>query len=67
MLISLNRIYVNYIMNPYIINIDRTKPIGKLIDQYGECQYNNGFLIGFLCGFSICALCCVILHKKYVN
>lgn len=38
-------------MEPYIKTIDTTKTIGKLIYEYGEIKYRNGFLLGFIFGF----------------
>ncbi len=37
-------------MIPYIVNIDRTNPIGKIIGDYGDYQYNKGFIIGHITG-----------------
>ena len=50
-------------MNPYIRNIDRTNPIGDLIAEYGENQWNIEFYMGFIYGLSIGTICCVILLK----
>ena len=40
-------------MKPYIINIDRTNTIGKMIWEYGEYEWKKGFLIGNISGFCV--------------
>lgn len=45
-------------MIPFIISIDKTKPIGKLIADYGDYQWNNGFIVGFISG----AACCLLFY-----
>jgi hypothetical protein len=37
-------------MEPYIKSVDNTKSLGKLVFDYGEIKYRNGFLLGFLTG-----------------
>lgn len=51
-------------MNHYIIDIDRSTPIGQFIGEYGDYKWNNGFLVGFVSGFSIGAFLMVNLIKK---
>jgi len=29
-------------MKPYIINVDRANPIGEIVGNYGEHQWNQG-------------------------
>lgn len=51
-------------MGAYIRSIDRTNPIGNLVAEYAEDRWRNGFLYGFVCGFSIGLVCCIMIHKK---
>ena len=37
-------------MIPFIKNIDTTKPIGKLIIDYADKKYYEGFFTGFTAG-----------------
>jgi hypothetical protein len=40
-------------MKPYIINVDRTTPIGEAVGDYGDYQWAKGFLIGHISGFCV--------------
>ena len=51
-------------MKLYITDIDRTTPIGKVLGDYGDYQWNNGFLVGCFSGFCICSIYTVIIYKK---
>ena len=37
-------------MTPYIINVDRTTPIGEIVGEYGDNQWKKGFMIGVCVG-----------------
>jgi hypothetical protein len=37
-------------MKPYILDVDRTTPIGEMVEEYGEYQWKKGFVIGHLSG-----------------
>lgn len=39
-------------MEPYIQSIDSTKSLGKLLNDYVERRYWNGFLLGFISGIA---------------
>jgi len=52
-------------MKPYIINIDRTNPIGKIVADYSENQWTKGFLIGHISGLCLGGIIAwIILSKK---
>ena len=51
-------------MKYYTIDIDRNTPIGQFIGDYGNYKWNNGFLFGFVSGFSVGAFLMVNLMKK---
>ena len=40
-------------MKPYIIDVDRTTPIGEMVEEYGVYQWQKGFVIGHLSGFCL--------------
>ena len=40
-------------MKPYIMNIDRTNPVGKIVGEYGDYQWNKGFMMGHLSGLCV--------------
>jgi hypothetical protein len=40
-------------MKPYITGIDRTNPIGKIVGDYGEYQWNKGFMTGIFTGICV--------------
>jgi hypothetical protein len=40
-------------MNPYILNVDRKKPIGAIVGEYGDNQWNKGFMIGNIVGLCV--------------
>ena len=40
-------------MKPYIINIDKTNTIGKMISKYSEDQFKKGFIIGHISGLCL--------------
>jgi len=55
-------------MNPYILNIDRTKPIGKIVGDYSDYQWNKGFIIGHISGLCLGGIIVwIILSKKFNN
>jgi len=52
-------------MNPYISDVDRTYPIGKIVGDYGDNQWNKGFIIGHISGLCLGGLIVwTILSKK---
>jgi len=51
-------------MKPYIIDIDTTNPIGKIIKEYGEYEWTKGFLMGHLSGLCVGSLFVWILLSK---
>jgi hypothetical protein len=40
-------------MKPYIINVDRTNPLGEIVGNYGDYQWNQGFIMGHLSGLCV--------------
>jgi hypothetical protein len=55
-------------MKPYITSIDRTNPIGNIIGDYGEYQFNKGFMIGHISGICVGAIIVwAILSKKVLK
>jgi hypothetical protein len=40
-------------MKPYIISVDRTNSMGKIIGEFGDDRWNNGFIRGFIYGLCI--------------
>jgi len=40
-------------MKPYILNVDRNYPIGEIVGEYGDHQWNKGFAIGLVSGLCI--------------
>jgi hypothetical protein len=40
-------------MKPYIIDIDRTMPVGEAVGNYGDYQWAKGFLIGHISGLCL--------------
>jgi len=40
-------------MKPYITGVDRTNPIGKIVGDYGEDQWNKGFMTGIFVGLCV--------------
>ena len=52
-------------MNPYIMNADRANPIGKMVAEYGDNQWNKGFIIGHISGLCVGGIIAwIILSKK---
>ena len=52
-------------MNPYLINVDRTTPIGKIVGEYGDNQWNKGFMFGHISGLCVGGIIVwIILSKK---
>ena len=52
-------------MKPFIINVDRTNPIGEIVGEYGEDQWKKGFMMGHISGLCVGAiLVWAILSKK---
>ena len=52
-------------MKPFIINVDRTNPIGEIVADYGDYQWNKGFTIGFISGLCLGGIIFwAILSKK---
>ena len=51
-------------MKPYIINVDRTNPIGEMVGNYGEVQWTKGFIIGHVSGLCVGGLLVWILLSK---
>jgi len=52
-------------MIPYIINVDRTNPIGEIVGDYGDHQWNKGFMIGYISGLCIGGIIVwTVLSKK---
>ena len=51
-------------MNPYILSIDRTKPIGKIVGDYGDYEWNKGFMIGHISGFCLGGIIVWIILTK---
>lgn len=45
---------------PYIVNVDRTNPIGKLVAEYGDSLYWRGFGHGFLSGAFVLLSACFL-------
>ena len=37
-------------MRPYIINVDRTTPMGMIVGEYGDNQWKKGFISGVCIG-----------------
>jgi hypothetical protein len=52
-------------MNPYIINVDRTHPIGEVIGEYCDYQWNKGFVIGHISGICVGGLLVWVLLSKH--
>jgi hypothetical protein len=52
-------------MKPYIINVDRTHPIGEVIGEYCDYQWNKGFVIGHISGFCVGGLLVWVLLSKH--
>jgi hypothetical protein len=51
-------------MKPYIIDVDRTKPIGRMVEEYGKYEWTKGFLIGHLSGLCVGGAIVWILFSK---
>ena len=62
--ISLKHSYYYNSMNPYIINVDRTYPIGEIVGEYGDSQWNKGFVIGHISGVCVGGLLVWVLLSK---
>ena len=39
-------------MEPRLVSVDRSKPLGRLVDDYAKDNYWRGFWDGFLVGTS---------------
>ncbi len=44
-----------------ITSVDKTKPLGYLIQDYANMHYNNGFYCGFMLGFGIGVFCMLMI------
>jgi hypothetical protein len=54
-------------MKPYIINVDKTHPIGEIVWEYGAYEWNKGFAIGHISGLCLGGLLVwALLTKKRV-
>jgi hypothetical protein len=53
-------------MNPYIISVDRTNPIGKMVGEYGEDQWKKGFIVGHISGVCLGGVIIWILLTRVV-
>jgi hypothetical protein len=51
-------------MTPYIISVDRTYPIGEVVGEYGDHQWNKGFVIGHITGLCVGGLLVWVLLSK---
>ena len=51
-------------MKPYIVSVDRTNPIGEIIEEYSEYQWKKGFVIGHISGLCVGGLLVWILLSK---
>jgi hypothetical protein len=45
----------------YILDVDRTHPLGKVLTEYGNYKWMNGFIIGLCLGST---MTWAILSKK---
>lgn len=52
-------------MYPYIESLDITKPMGKLVFNYGFDQYCKGIITGFIIGVSFSG-CVYLISKIYI-
>ena len=48
---------------PYIKSLDRNTIIGELVYVYGEEQWYNGYMYGFISGALLCTTFYVVLRK----
>ena len=51
-------------MKPYIINVDHSHPIGAIIADYGDHQWNKGFIMGHVSGLCVGGLVAWLLLTK---
>jgi hypothetical protein len=51
-------------MKPYIVSVDRTNPIGEIIEEYSEYQWKKGFVIGHISGLCLGGLLVWILLSR---
>ncbi len=52
-------------MKPFIINVDKNTSIGKVVGDYGDYQWKNGFYIGSIVGVYIgVCISYAFLYKK---
>jgi len=51
-------------MKPYIIDVNRTTPIGEIVGEYGDYQWNKGFAFGLVSGLCIGSTFAWILLSK---
>lgn len=52
-------------MKPYIIDVDKTTPIGEMVEEYGDYQWRKGFVTGHISGFCLGGLLVwVLLSNK---
>ena len=52
-------------MYPYINNLDISKPMGRLVFNYGFDQYCKGIITGFFIGISFSG-CVYLISKIYI-
>jgi hypothetical protein len=50
-------------MFPYIVKLDETKPLGKIMSEYGKQKYISGFYTGFFSGVILITFLATIKHK----
>ena len=62
--LSLNVNGADYLMKPYITNVDPTHPIGLMVEEYGEYQWKKGFLMGHMSGLCVGLFVWILLSKK---
>jgi len=51
-------------MNPYITTLNRTNYFENIIGEYGDYQWDNGFYVGYITGFCVSTVFCVIIFNK---
>ena len=51
-------------MKPFIINVDRTNPIGGIIGDYGDYQWNKGFMVGFMSGLCLGGIIVMLISEN---
>jgi hypothetical protein len=42
-----------------IVSVDRTKPIGKLVGEYGDRRWMFGFIVGYISGSIVATICLI--------